>query len=58
MKLSKEEKTERENWKIEEAVRTLQEYQRIMKDKELKEKAIKKLKEKSKEFKELANELD
>lgn len=56
--MTKEEKTERENWKVEDAVRTLQEYQKIMKDKSLKEKAIAKLKEKSKEYKELANKLD
>lgn len=56
--MTKEQNKREEEWKVEDAVRTLQEYQKIMKDKSLKEKAIAKLKEKSKEYKELANKLD
>lgn len=37
-------------WKAEDAARTLIEYQKIMKDKKLKEAAIKKLKEKKEEI--------
>lgn len=50
--MEKEEKKKIEEWKIDEAVHTLVEYKKIMKDKELKEKAIKKLKERAKEFEE------
>lgn len=54
--MSKEIVKEEENWKVEEAARTLMEYQKIMKDDELKEKAIKKLKEREKEIKEAIKE--
>lgn len=44
-------KKEEDNWKIDEAVRTLIEYQKLQKDEELKNQAIKKLKEREKEIK-------
>lgn len=46
-----EEKRE-EQWKVDEAVRTLIEYQKLQKDNELKTKAIKELKKREKEIKE------
>lgn len=48
---------EEEKWKVEDAVRTLMEYQKIMKDKELKEKAIKKLQEKKQEVEKAIKEI-
>lgn len=54
--MSKIEVVKEDDWKIEEAARTLMEYQKIMKDDELKEKAIKKLKEREKEIKEAIKE--
>ena len=53
-----EEKEQIDKWKVEDAVRTLEEYQRIMKDKELKKKAIEKLKEKASEYEKLSKEFD
>lgn len=53
-----EEKEQIDKWKVEDAVRTLEEYQRIMKDKELKEKAVAKLKEKAEEYSKLSKEFD
>jgi hypothetical protein len=51
--MSKEEKIAEENkWKIDEAVRTLIEYQKLIKNEELKAKAIKELKKREKEIKE------
>lgn len=47
--MSKEEKERKEKWEVEDAVHTLIEYQKIMKDKSLKEKAIEKLKERAEE---------
>ena len=41
---------EEQNWKAEDAARTLMEYQKIMNDKKLKEAAIEKLKEKKSEI--------
>ena len=54
MKETKEE----EKWKVDEAVRTLEAYQKLIKDKKLKEKAIEEIANKAKEYKELANKLD
>lgn len=53
-----EEKEQIDKWEVEGAVRTLEEYQRIMKDKELKEKAVAKLKEKAEEYSKLSKEFD
>lgn len=51
--MSEKEKMAEENkWKVDEAVRTLIEYQKLQKDNELKEKAIKELKKREKEIKE------
>ncbi len=47
-----------EKWKVEDAVRTLEAYQKIMEDKKLKEKAIKLLKEKAKEYSKLSEKID
>lgn len=47
-----------EKWKVEDAVRTLMEYQKILKDKELKDKAIKELEKRSNEMKEIAKEME
>lgn len=55
--MTKEDKKREEEWKVEDAVRTLQEYQKIIKDKDLKEKALNKLKEKAKEYEKLSDEL-
>lgn len=55
--MTKEEKSEREKWKIEDAIRTFTEYQKIMEDKDLKEKAIKELEKRADEFKKTASEL-
>jgi hypothetical protein len=49
--LSKEEQTERDNWKAEEDARTLMEYQKIFKDEKRLERAKAKLKEREKEAK-------
>lgn len=49
--LSKEEQTERDNWKAEEDARTLMEYQKIFKDEKRLERAKDKLKEREKEAK-------
>lgn len=50
--MSKEEKAREEQWKVDEAVRTLIEYQKLIKNEELKEQAIKELKKREKEIKE------
>jgi hypothetical protein len=51
--MSEKEKIAEENkWKIDEAVRTLIEYQKLIKNEELKEQAIKELKKREKEIKE------
>ena len=50
--MSKVEIKEEEKWKVDEAVRTLIEYQKLQKDEELKAKAIKELKKREKEIKE------
>ena len=50
--MSKVEIKEEDRWKVDEAVRTLIEYQKLQKDNELKEKAIKELKKREKEIKE------
>jgi hypothetical protein len=55
--MEKEEKAREEQWKIDEAVRTLIEYQKLQKDNELKEKAIKELKKREKEIKETLKEV-
>lgn len=47
----KEIKTEEEKWKVEEAARTLIEYQKLKENEELMNKAIKELKTKAKEIK-------
>ena len=47
IEISKEEK----EWRAEEDMRTLMEYQKLMKDEERKEAAIKKLKEREKQIK-------
>ena len=49
---------EMDKWEVENAVRTLEEYKKIMKNKELKAKAIKLLKEKAKEYKDLSEEIN
>ncbi len=55
--MTKEEKQEREKWEIQDAVRALEEYQKIKKNKILMDKAIKELKKRSNEYKEIAKEL-
>lgn len=55
--MSKEVKME-DNWKVDEAVRTLIEYQKLQKDNELKEKAIKEIKKREKEIKEVLKNND
>jgi hypothetical protein len=55
--MSKVEKKEEEKWKVDEAVRTLIEYQKLQKDEELKAKAIKELKKREKEIKETIKEV-
>jgi predicted RNA binding protein with dsRBD fold (UPF0201 family) len=50
--MSKEVIREEDKWKVDEAVRTLIEYQKLQKDNELKAKAIKELKKREKEIKE------
>jgi hypothetical protein len=55
--MSKVEIKEEDRWKIDEAVRTLIEYQKLQKDNELKEKAIKELKKREKEIKEALKEV-
>jgi hypothetical protein len=55
-KMSKEVIREDEEWKVDSAVRTLIEYQKLQKDEELKEKAIKELKKREKEIKEAIKE--
>jgi cell division FtsZ-interacting protein ZapD len=57
MKVIEADKKQREKWEVEDAVRTLIEYQKILKDKELKEKAIKELEKKSNEYKEIAKDI-
>ena len=52
LKVSKEEKLERENWQAEDDARLLMEYQKVFNDKKRLENAKKKLKEKEKEAKE------
>lgn len=54
--MTKEMKAEEEKWKVDEAVRTLIEYQKLIKDEELKEKAIRELKKREKEIKEAIKE--
>ena len=56
--MSREIVREEENWKVDEAVRTLIEYQKLQKDNDLKEKAIKKLKEREKEIKETIKDIE
>lgn len=48
---------EEDRWKVDEAVRTLIEYQKLQKDEELKAKAIKELKKREKEIKETIKEV-
>lgn len=55
---SKEDTKREEEWKVEEAMHTLMEYQKILEDKKLKEKAIERLKEKAKDFEKIADKLD
>ena len=55
--MSKVEMKEEERWRVEEDMRTLTEYQKIMKDEERKEKAIKELKKREKELKETIKEI-
>lgn len=55
---SKEDTKREEEWKVEDAMHTLMEYQKILEDKELKKKAIEKLKAKAKDFEKVANKLD
>ena len=54
--MTKEMKAEEEKWKVDDAVRTLIEYQKLQKDEELKEKAIKELKKREKEIKQTIKE--
>lgn len=54
--MSKEVIREEDKWKVDEAVRTLIEYQKLQKDEELKAKAIKELKKREKEIKEAIKE--
>jgi hypothetical protein len=54
--MSKIEIKEEDKWKVDEAVRTLIEYQKLQKDEELKAKAIKELKKREKEIKEAIKE--
>ena len=55
--MSKVEIKEEDKWKVDEAVRTLIEYQKLQKDEELKAKAIKELKKREKEIKEAIKEV-
>ena len=55
--MSKEVIREEDKWKVDEAVRTLIEYQKLQKDEELKAKAIKELKKREKEIKETIKEV-
>ena len=55
--MSKEVIREEDKWKVDEAVRTLIEYQKLQKDEELKAKAIKELKKREKEIKEAIKEV-
>lgn len=58
IEVDKEDTKREEEWKVEEAMHTLMEYQKILEDKELKKKAIEKLKAKAKDFEKVANKLD
>lgn len=55
--MTKEMKEEENKWKVDEAVRTLIEYQKLQKDEELRAKAIKELKKREKEIKETLKEV-
>lgn len=58
IEVDKEDTKREEEWKVEDAMHTLMEYQKILEDKELKKKAIEKLKAKAKDFEKVANKLD
>lgn len=55
---SKEDAKREEEWKVEDAMHTLMEYQKILENKELKKKAIEKLRAKAKDFEKIADKLD
>lgn len=58
IEVDKEDTKREEEWKVEDAMHTLMEYQKILEDKELKKKAIEKIKAKAKDFEKVANKLD
>lgn len=53
----KEDKEQEMKWKVEDAIRSFTEYKKITEDKKVREKVIKELKKRAKEYKELAKEL-
>lgn len=56
--MSKVEEKDREmQWKVDDAIRAFTEYKKITKDEKVKEKVIEELKERAKEYKNLADEL-
>jgi hypothetical protein len=46
-----------DKWEVEEAMETLKRYAKLVEDKKLKDKAIKKLEEEANKYKQVANEL-
>lgn len=56
--MKKKEIVVEDDWKIEDAVRTMMEYQKILKDEKLKEKAIKRIKEKKAEIGDAIKDLE
>lgn len=57
MKEIKEDKEQETKWKVEDAIRSFTEYKKLTEDEQIKEKVIKELKKRAKEYKELAEEL-
>lgn len=57
MKEIKEDKEQEMKWKVEDAIRSFTEYKKLTEDEQIKEKVIKELKKRAKEYKELAEEL-
>lgn len=49
--------SEEMKWKVEDAIRSFTEYKKLTEDEQIKEKVIKELKKRAKEYKELAEEL-
>lgn len=55
--LTKEEEERELKWRVDDAIRNFTEYKKAIQDKKVKEKVIQELKRRSKEYKELAEEL-